>query len=530
MSARHGGPCANSGAPGRVQQSEMISRAAIAFCACALLLVPGLTIIGPNTPIAASDPNAAAAKSPPQPSGELSPPGKPADPLAEVRMLFSDDRFEEALVEVRRVVEADPNSAPARVLFGDALYRRGDFEECEAAYRAGVAIDPNLAAAHFGVGRILRTLGQYGEAGASFQRAAALAPDNAKYIRTLSNHAARRQDVLTLMNRYVELPPAEDERIIKNVRAWIALLKFLGEEPLGEIVRSDPTDLPLNVLKGQAYFKADVNDLAGQRFAFDTGATGITVSPRLAKRAKLQTIHPFEITGMGGKGTVQGDLVLIRSLTVGGISIRNVAATVAEPAGLEEGLMGPSVFGAFRITIDLESGTLGLRLNRPPASGSGPAEGGTSPSKQEGGVSPPAPAAPSGSVRLPFRNVGGQIFVRAMLNGASLNAMVDTGASSSLASLSAVPRVTGLELLPGEWSSGRVGLAGAMRRRALRAATLSFADQEFKADGMGCVDLSRFSKALESEVYLVIGFPELARFVFEIDYRAMALTFMPRAS
>jgi len=69
-----------------------------------------------------------------------------------------------------------------------------------------------------------------------------------------------------------------------------------------------------------------------------------------------------------------------------------------------------------------------------------------------------------------------------------------------------------------------------MRRRALRTATLSLADQEFKADGMGCVDLSRFSKALESEVYLVIGFPELARFVFEIDYRAMALTFMPRAS
>lgn len=453
----------------------------------------------------------------------------PPDPLVEARKLLADDRFEEALAAARSATEADPNSAAARTVLGDSLYRRGDFEEAEEAYRNAVAVDPNHAAAHFGAGRIHRTLGRYGDAAAAFHRAAALDPGNARYLRILSNHLARREDVLAMLGRYLELPPAEDENVVKNVRAWIELLRELGEEPLGEIVRADPTDLPMNVLRGQAYLKADVNAARGQRFAFDTGATGITVSPRLAKQAKLKVIRPFTVTALGGKGTVRGDLVLIRTLAVGGVVIRNVAATVADPAGPEEGLIGPSVFGAFRIRIDLDAGSLGLR----PHPGAGPAPAKAAP---DGSASPPVPAAPAaasaappGAIVLPFRNVGGQIFVKASLNGTPLNATVDTGSASSLATLSAVPRVPGLELLPGAWAEGRsFGLGGSVPRKALRAATLSFAGKEFRADGMACADLSRFSRAVESEIYLVIGFPEISAFVAEVDYRAMTLTLAPR--
>jgi predicted aspartyl protease len=423
------------------------------------------------------------------------------DPLAEARRLLAEDSFEEALAGARRLVEERPEVAEAHVLLGDALYRRGDFDEAEAAYRRAVEIDPDCAAGQFGMGRIFRTLGRYGEAAASFHRAAALAPENARYIRILSNHLARREDVIAMMEQYLEMPEAEEERIRKNVAAWVELLKFLGDEPLREVIRSEPTELPVNVLKGQAYFKAKVNKLKGQRFAFDTGATGMTVSPRLAKRAKLKKIRPFDIVGMGGKGTVSGDLVLIRELSVGGITLRNVAATVAEPkGGPEEGLIGPPLFSAFAIRIDLKGGTIALQ---PVKAGAGTGEGRTG---------------------IPFRNVGGQIVVPASLNGTTLNAMVDTGSNSSLSSFSAVPRVPGLELLSAAMSKGRSsGLGGQMSRRTIREATLSFAGEEFKADGMPCVDLSAFSRALESEIYLVIGSPELERFILEIDYRTNSL-------
>jgi len=468
--------------------------------------------------LAGSDPNAAAGGGAPDPNAaraDPNAPGTPPDPLEEIRRLLAGDQWQEALDRLRPIVAADPNAAPGRTLLGDTLYRRGDFDEAEAAYRGAAAADPNLAAAHFGIGRILRTLGRYGEAAESFHRAAALDPNNAKYVRILSNHLARREDVIKLLTHYLEMPPAEDEGIIRNVRAWIELLKQLGDEPLGEVVRGDPTVLPLNVLRGQAYLKADVNGALGQRFAFDTGATGITVSPRLAKSAKLKPIRPFTITGMGGKGTVQGDLVLIRSLTLGGVALKNVTATVAEPKGDEEGLLGPSVLGSFLITVDLGSGSLGLVRN-------------------EGTVAAPsggAAPAPAVSIALPFRNVGGQIIVRAAINGAELNTMIDTGASSSLASLSAVPRVEGLQLLPGDWLKGRaVGVGGSIPRKAIRAATLGFAGTDFKADGMPCIDLSRFSRAVESEIYLVLGAPELSRFLLRIDYRTNTLTVTPRGT
>jgi predicted aspartyl protease len=512
-----------------------------------LLLLTAVTILAAWTLLAASLSLAPAteregsgpavtepAPTPPAAGEEPAEESAPEDPLAQVRGLLEEDRFEEALAEARRLAEADGGSAGVRALLGDALYRRGDFEEAESAYRASIAADPGFAEGQFGVGRILRTLGRYGEAAEFFHRAAALDPENAKYVRILANHLARREDVISMLTRYLEMPPAEEERIRGNVSAWIELLKFLGDEPLREIVEAEPTDLPLNVLRGQAYFKADVNKRKGQRFAFDTGATGITVSPRLAKRAKLKTIKPFIITGMGGKGTVQGDLVLIRHLTVGGVKLRNVAATVAEPAGMEEGLIGPSLFSAFEIRVDLKGGTLSLRRHPP---GAPAAEGGaTSPeeaSSETGGSrrtpSPGTSAGPGQGRLVRFRNVGGQIVIPADLNGMMLNAMVDTGAQSSSASFSAVPRVPDLEVLSEAASRGRsFGLAGSMRRKTIRTGTLRFGGEEFSANGMPCVDLSRFSRALGSEIYILIGFPELERFVFTIDYRTNSLSLTPR--
>ncbi len=513
-----------------------------------LILLAAAAILASWTFPAASPPTAAAAeKERPEPAvAEPAPTAPetgeapaeesaPGEALAKARALLEEDLFEEALEEARRLAEADGGSAEAQALLGDALYRRGDFVEAESVYRAAIAADPGCAEGQFGVGRILRTLGRYGEAAGFFHRAAALDPENARYVRILANHLARREDAIDMLTHYLEMPPAEEERIRSNVSAWIELLKFLGDEPLGEIVEAEPTNLPLNVLRGQAYFKADVNKRKGERFAFDTGATGVTVSPRLAKRAKLKTIKPFIITGMGGKGTVAGDLVLIRRLKVGGVTIRNVAATVAEPAGMEEGLIGPSLFGVFEIRVDLHGGTLSLRRHAP----GGPAgeelaggPGGAASRTNGSSGSPSAGISPGdGPGRtLRFRNVGGQIVVPADLNGTILNAMVDTGAQTSSASFSAAPRVPDLEVLSEATSRGRsFGLAGPMGRRTIRTGTLRFGGEEFSANGMPCVDLSRFSRALESEIYIVIGFPELERFVLTIDYRTNSLTLLPRA-
>ncbi len=524
---------------------------AVLISTLAMVVVPAGGVSSEQTPQAQEAPG-----QPPAASPSKQPPSIETR-IAAVRELLDKDDYEAALAESRRIVEEKAEDGRAHAFLGDALYRRGDFEEAEAAYRRSIALDDGCAAGHFGVGRILRTLGRYGEAAAFFHRAATLEPDKPLYVRILANHLARRPDSIAMLERYLELAGPEEERIRKNVSAWIALLEHLGDEPLSQTVRAEPTDLAMNVLRGQAYIKADLNRVKGARFAFDTGATGMTISPRLAKNAKVEVIRPFEIVGMGGKGTVGGDLVLIRELSLGGISLRNVAASIAEPQGPEEGLIGPSLFSSFHIRIDLRKGTLSLRPRSGGSDGEGsepdrargaesvmpgsppdragavrdqggtPAPGtGTSPSQ-----APPGPAgspAGQGRISLSFRNVGGQIVVPAQLNGVTLNAMVDTGASSSLSSFSAAPRVPGIEVLPAALSSGRsFGLAGAMDRKTIRSATLGFGGKEFQASGLPSVDLSHFSRALESEVYLVIGFPELESFALEIDYQTNSLRLDP---
>jgi predicted aspartyl protease len=425
--------------------------------------------------------------------------------------LLKEDLYEDALAAATVAVQARPDDPRAHVAMADALYRRGDFDEAERRYRLAAQLDPANAAAHFGIGRILRTLGRYGEAAEEFSRAATLAPEVPKYLRTLANHLARREDALGMYRRYLEIarqaPGIEEESMIRNVEAWVALLVKMGDRPISEIARSEPCEIPIQVALGQAYIKMRVAGLKSQRFVFDSGATGVTISPRIAARAKLESIRPFAISGTGARRTETGDLVVVPEIALGAagesgepIVIRNVPATVRDPAGPEEGLIGPSVLSAFDVTVDMKKGRLRIEA--------------------------PADARPGRSE--PFRNVGGQIMIVARLNGVSFNAMVDTGAASTIVGKTTLRRVPGLVAVPTSLLEGStLGVGGALadRKRILKG-TFSFADRDYTAAGLLSGDLSGFSHAMESEVYVILGTQHLDDTPFTISYKKMTVTFM----
>ena len=428
--------------------------------------------------------------------------------VAAARALLKDDLFEDALDRAGAAVERWPDDAGARVVKGDALYRRGDFDEAESEYRRAVALDPNCAAGHFGVGRILRTLGKYGEAAESFHTAAALDPNTPRHLRVLSNHLAKREDSIAMLHRYLDLArrygSGESADAIRNTEAWLALLAAAGDKPISHMEKGEPTELPLRVDRNQTYIRMTVSGVKDQRFVFDTGATGVTVSPRLARKAGMSPIRPFTIAGTGASGQETGDLVLVDSIALGdGIVLRNVPATMREPAGPEEGLIGPSLFSAMAITIDMKGRTLSFD---PP--------GGQRPGRVE-----------------PFRNVGGEILVRAKVNGIPFNAMVDSGSASTIIGRTTVSRVPEMQAAPGQWFLGTtVGVGGPLaERRVVIAGTLSLAGRVFPADGLLSGSLDGFSRAMESEVYVILGVPHLDDFIFTIDYRAMTVTFLDRA-
>ncbi len=429
--------------------------------------------------------------------------------IAAARSLLKEDLFEDALDRAGAAVERWPDDPEARVAKGDALYRRGDFDAAESEYRRAVALDPNCAAGHFGVGRILRTLGRYAEAAAAFHSAAALDPETPRHVRILANHLARREDSIAMLRRYLDLArrggSGESPETIANVEAWLALLAAAGDRPISHMEKGEPTELPLRVDNNQTYIRMTVSGAKDQRFVFDTGATGVTVSSRLARKAGMRPIRPFTIAGTGAEGQETGDLVLVDSIAQGdGIVLRNEPATMRDPAGPEEGLIGAALFSALAITIDMKGRTLSFD---PP--------GGQRPGRVE-----------------PFRNVGGEILIRAKVNGIPFNAMVDSGSASTIIGRTTVARVPEMQAAPGQWFLGTtVGVGGRLAdRRVVLAGTLSLAGREYPADGLLSGSLDGFSRALESEVYVILGVPHLDDFIITIDYRAMTVTFLDRAA
>jgi len=248
---------------------------------------------------------------------------------------------------------------------------------------------------------------------------------------------------------------------------------------------------------------------------FDTGATGLTISHRIAARAKLAPIRPFTIAGTGAARLETGDLVLVPEIALGdAVVIQNVPATVRDPAGPEEGLIGPSSFSGFDITVDLKGRRLSLA------------------------TPVPSTTAAVGARSEPFRNVGGEIVITARVNGEPLNAMLDTGSASTIVAKTALSRAPGLAAVPARWgatpetgSGGILGVGGPLaERRSILKGTLSFAGRDYPAGGLPSADLSGFCRSLESDVHVIVGAPHLDDAAFTIDYRRMTVSFAPPAT
>jgi tetratricopeptide (TPR) repeat protein len=77
-----------------------------------------------------------------------------------------------------RAVALDPDYAPLRVRYGDALWRRGRYEEAQAELQRAVALAPQMAMAHRRLGQVLLSLGDTEQAAKQLARAVTLEPED----------------------------------------------------------------------------------------------------------------------------------------------------------------------------------------------------------------------------------------------------------------------------------------------------------------------------------------------------------------
>jgi tetratricopeptide (TPR) repeat protein len=86
------------------------------------------------------------------------------DAVEEVVELLHEERFKDALVELRRILTADPKNAYAYYFTGVAMFETGELEPARDAYRACIRLAPQYLGARVALSHVLRSLGDYQEA------------------------------------------------------------------------------------------------------------------------------------------------------------------------------------------------------------------------------------------------------------------------------------------------------------------------------------------------------------------------------
>ena len=82
----------------------------------------------------------------------------------------------EAITNYNKVLELDPDYAPAHINLGTLHYNRGDYRQAEKCYRKAIELDPKYALAYFDLGNVLDETGRIPEAIRAYQTAVQIAP------------------------------------------------------------------------------------------------------------------------------------------------------------------------------------------------------------------------------------------------------------------------------------------------------------------------------------------------------------------
>jgi len=99
--------------------------------------------------------------------------------------LMKQARFVEGIVEIKKVIDMDPNHAQAYNAWGLGLFGLGQYDESLTKYKKATELDPKLAKAYYNWGLALNKLGREKEALQKLKKAASLSPERRPEINEL---------------------------------------------------------------------------------------------------------------------------------------------------------------------------------------------------------------------------------------------------------------------------------------------------------------------------------------------------------
>ncbi len=152
------------------------------------------------------------------------------DATDEARELLNEERFKDALLELRRVLSENGENGYAYFYTGSALYEVGEMEAARDAYRACLARMPKHLGARIAYAHVLRQLGLHREALKEGLAALSQAPGDGDALHAVGLAYHGRGDMISA-RRYLEafLETRPELEASLEVRTLLATMTAVDE-------------------------------------------------------------------------------------------------------------------------------------------------------------------------------------------------------------------------------------------------------------------------------------------------------------
>ena len=335
--------------------------------------------------------------------------------------------------EASEAIKLDPKEARAHALAGVALLRSGYISHSVQEINLAFKLNPKEPMAFWGAAEIDYYEGRPEEARYKSFQAHQLDQDEPDYLITFARASSQVEmfkDAADAYELFLRLAPKSDKDRRDAIKGLIQFYRKLAGVKVHQVGGAETAAVPFRLgTDRRPYIRVKVNGREAL-FVIDTGSGFTVIAKDSAKRLGVSEIsRGGKSQAFGGDGKFEIVYGLIKSLELEGTKIKSVPCYIqhlhysynAPQDEKADGYIGLSVLSHFLTQLDYKENVLRLDGDRA-ADGS-------------------FAALPSATV-IPFRRTqNGLISIETEVNGSQrINAILDSGASSTVISAAAVER------------------------------------------------------------------------------------------
>jgi predicted aspartyl protease len=393
---------------------------------------------------------------------------------------------------------------------GDTLFRQSNFDEAQAAYHAASLANPQNARAYWGLARLAKFSSRAAEAKLNFAKAFQLSPRDPDVILSYLEFVDDPESRIALLRNFLSLSEPRDTQRREHVTALLEMERRLGGRHVARVTSTSEryqirlmdfvpeTDSTIRNRARGFLVEARINGGKKLRFLLDTGADGVVLDSRVAKKSDLEFLVEARLGGFGTSAAASGQVALARSISIGGFELENCVIHTMDLGFLAgtDGVIGTNLFKDYLLRIDSETKTLDLSHFPDTADSTG----------------------------IPAYRIGPYLLVSGAANKRSEGYfLLDTGASFTLLAPQAAETI-----LP--TSDGRLvellGVRGEVYGHASPAWLTIAGHLWFDSESI-TADLNQLSQQTGVQILGVLGYPLLRQSALTINYRDGQVEFYP---